>query len=354
MTTRLRIVVVLILIGGLVIGTAAGVMVARSIDADERAERPPMDELVFMVEARMMQQRIRVAGTLVQEPVTRIYAPRDGILTGRAESGMVITEDVVLAMIDERPLIAVEGAHPFWRPIMTGDRGEDVATLQSYLHRSDLLPADRIDGRVGAATATAIGRWRSQWGLDARVYPGVDTLMAFPWSQGYELRPLVEIGAPVSAGTALHEILPAARSVEVLIPESQLASLHIPQPGSLTLVATGASSVPGRLTEIDTVSSLAPNGAVVRRGRFVPDDGDALRGLPVGAALEIELIVFQIPDAVAVPVSAVITTDAGQPGVRIAGDAPEIRTVELGVIEGTFVEITDGLAVGDSIIITDS
>ncbi|WP_169807478.1 efflux RND transporter periplasmic adaptor subunit [Herbidospora mongoliensis] len=98
--------------------------------------------------------------------------------------------------------------------------------------------------------------------------------------------------------------------------------------------ATGGVSYPVRLQLAD--------------GRF--DDGSEAPDPKPGMSAVVRMIVKESPEAVAVPAAAVVTSGRDTVVWAVVGGKAERRTVKLGAEGDAFVEVVDGVNVGDQVI----
>jgi hypothetical protein len=107
-------------------------------------------------------------GPSTQTPVT-VVAPPDAslaVVTGRPlEVGATASSGHVLTEVNGRPLFGVHSPFSFYRDMGVGDRGPDVAALQTALAARS-YPV-KADGRFGSETAAAVARWYRESGYDA-------------------------------------------------------------------------------------------------------------------------------------------------------------------------------------------
>jgi peptidoglycan hydrolase-like protein with peptidoglycan-binding domain len=104
------------------------------------------------------------------------------IVTRAPKSGQVLVDNQVFMNVTGRPVIALQadpisadgqlcGAAdepctiPMYRDLRTGDRGPDVAQLQSALKRLGFFGAN-LTGRYEASTATAVAKWYESLSVD--------------------------------------------------------------------------------------------------------------------------------------------------------------------------------------------
>lgn len=149
-------------------------------------------------------------------------------------------------------------------------------------------------------------------------------------------------GQTTSVGTETYTLTPARYHLLATVDPVQLYRL-VNAPTEATVTITGGPA-PFACTGVG-VQVTAEGTANVRCA--IPADQTVFAGLPA----TIDLALGQVDDALVVPVTAV-QGGAGSGKVWVdAGDGaePEERAVKLGVNDGVTVEVTEGLAEGDSI-----
>jgi multidrug efflux pump subunit AcrA (membrane-fusion protein) len=114
------------------------------------------------------------------------------------------------------------------------------------------------------------------------------------------------------------------------------------------LTATTDPGVEGLVTEVGSVADASSGVAEYPvTVAFTDDSGE----LNVGATVSVEIAYEEVEDAIQVPSFAVTTTDGASTVQVQTGATTETRTVETGLTSGTMVQITDGLAEGESVVI---
>jgi RND family efflux transporter MFP subunit len=137
---------------------------------------------------------------------------------------------------------------------------------------------------------------------------------------------------------------------------SVIARTHIPQqeaavlkPGATaTLTASGQALAAGKVTLISP--ALDPNSTTVEVWIEAPNPEGRLRP---GTNVKIEIVARTLKDAIVVPAPALLKTPDGANAVMIVKDnrAHQV-TVEPGVREGDKLQITQGIAEGDTVIVS--
>lgn len=155
----------------------------------------------------------------------------------------------------------------------------------------------------------------------------------------------IKTGNFVQINTPIFRIVDNSRLEATLnVPERELATLRPGQPVTLVADALPGKSFPG------TVDRIAP---VVDAGsgtfRVVSGFGEDAAGLQPGMFGRIRIDYDQRADALVVPRLALL--DDGDPAVFRVRDGKVARVpVKIGYAEGPWVEIREGLAVGDKVV----
>jgi len=136
---------------------------------------------------------------------------------------------------------------------------------------------------------------------------------------------------------------------------SVIAKAHIPQEQAAALKVGDAATVlaPGDIKANGKVAlispALDPNSTTVEVWIDAPNPDGSLRP---GTTVRIEAIAQTLNDAVVVPASAVLKTPEGAPTVMMVHDDTAHQVaVETGIREGDRVQITKGLAGGETVIV---
>jgi multidrug efflux pump subunit AcrA (membrane-fusion protein) len=149
-------------------------------------------------------------------------------------------------------------------------------------------------------------------------------------------------GQPTTVGTETYKLTPARYHLLATVDPVQLYRL-VNTPSEATVTITGGPA-PFACTGV-RVQVSAEGTASVRCA--IPTDQTVFAGLPA----TMDLALGQVEDALVIPVTAV-QGGAGSGNVWVDaadGSEPEERAVKLGVNDGVIVEVTEGLAEGDSI-----
>jgi len=155
----------------------------------------------------------------------------------------------------------------------------------------------------------------------------------------------IKTGNFVQINTPIFRIVDNSRLEATLnVPERELATLRPGQPVTLVADALPGKSFPGT---VDRISPVVDAGSGTFR--VVSGFGEDAAGLQPGMFGRIRIDYDQRADALVVPRLALL--DDGDPAVFRVRDGKVARVpVKLGYAEGPWVEIRDGLAVGDRVV----
>ena len=141
-----------------------------------------------------------------------------------------------------------------------------------------------------------------------------------------------------------------AWQTSVSVSESDVALLAVGNQAELT-TSSSTDTIYGTVTEIGLLSSSS--GGVASYPVTVAVTGSP-EGLHDGESVDVSIIYERRTDVLTVPASAVTTDDDGQTVVTQEGaDGGTVTTaVTVGETSGTMIEITEGLAEGDEVLVT--
>ena len=161
---------------------------------------------------------------------------------------------------------------------------------------------------------------------------------------GVVQRRLISAGDFVSRGQPLFEItLPERLQAWLPYPESVALQIRIGQPAKIESPLTPGVVTPG------TISELQPTVGTGSRAVMAIVDLENPGLLRPGATITGQVLVETRKQAVLVPNISVVRRPAGETVYVISGDRAEARLVQTGHPDGTLVEISSGLAGGESI-----
>jgi hypothetical protein len=165
----------------------------------------------------------------------------------------------------------------------------------------------------------------------------------------------VKAGQPVTAGTPILSLTEPQLTVTLDASASNRTQLTVGQ--NCTVQINGeSSSVSGSITELDSTptsvaASTGQGSSQVYEGTI---EAPGLDGAD-GSAVSITVVTEQKSDALTVPIAAVKQNGSGKDVVRVVDLAHGGRIVEVpvttGLTEGSYIEITRGLRVGQTVVV---
>jgi peptidoglycan hydrolase-like protein with peptidoglycan-binding domain len=274
---------------GAVIGAAvlallvAGWAAASAVQSPKQREadaRPPARGPILEAVRRGVLNDVATAkgsiGYSNQSPVSAINLPARAVVTGvGAKLGDSVGPGDVPVVINGRPLVLLPGVFPFYRDLVPGAEGPDVAQLQDALAATGHPVRSTERGVFGVGTAEAVRKLYRDTGF---------TLPSAPASSdgaGPVFVPLAEV-AVVGTLPAVATSLPAVGATlqpdsDVLVVSSGalVATASLPAPVAVrtsagltaTISRDDGKSEPGKVVAVtrDAGSSVAEGGASLSR-----------------------------------------------------------------------------------------
>ncbi|MFI8342756.1 peptidoglycan-binding protein [Streptomyces sp. NPDC085639] len=305
---------------------------------------------------------LQVEGTLGYAQERKLNAGGPGVLTWIAGEGSAVERDGKLYEVNGRVVRLMYGSTPMYRPLKSGDKGEDVKQLKRNLqalgHGAGLDPQD---GVFTAGTTTAVKRWQKAHKAAQTGEVGKEDI-AFASGPQRVRGNDAAVGDEPGPGKPVLTVTGTERIVRLQLEAAKAGTVKAGDP--VTVRLPGGGSATGR---IDSVGGAAQ-----------PDDKNGGAGGPGGgggdkkAKVEVS-VAFDKPAEVnapdqspvtvgltgetrkgvlSVPVNALLALAGGGFGVQVVEDgrAREVP-VELGMFGNGRVEVTgdaleEGMQVG--------
>jgi len=157
----------------------------------------------------------------------------------------------------------------------------------------------------------------------------------------------VDEGSFVAPGAALLTLTEPAFTITLFASPTDRAKLRIGQEVTVELAA-GDQESPGVITSLDDSAS---SQGTSERYEGVVETVEELVAVE-GAVITIDVVVDQAVDAMVVPIAAVLT-DGPENKVRVVtpDGVIERRTIQIGMLDGAWVEVVDGVSPGEYVIL---
>jgi multidrug efflux system membrane fusion protein len=280
-----------------------------------------------------------------------------GTVTALPMVGATVARGEVLYALAGRPTVLLIGSIPAYRALREGDVGPDVAELQENLvelgHGG--TPAIRTDGTFDHATTLAVQRWQTASHVASNGVVRIGDAVVLPAAVRVSAAH-VAIGGGAQPGGPLLEVASVDEVVKIHVDPGLAPSVHVGDP--IRFSSPDGSDIPGTVVSVGTPTastSDSPNGpAGLLEVEVVAaaDDPTTLSALD-GLMLTADVTTGTAPDALAVPVAALVVLGDGSFGIEVAsaGTTHFVR-VTPGIYDRTMVEIVaDGVAPDDQVVV---
>ncbi len=290
------------------------------------------------VQTRIFSDAIQALGT-AQARESIVITPKvsDTIRAIRFESGQRVQRGQVLV-----ELTSVEQQADLAEAVADNAAAQENLRRFQTLFDRGFAPRAQLDAARASADA-------AQARVDAGRSRMSDRVMRAPFSGVMGLR-LASPGQLVAPGDQIGTLDDLSEiKLDFDVPEAQLARVQPGVPIAARTAAFADASFDGRIAQVD--SRVSPQTRTMRVRALLPNPGERLRP---GMLMTVE-IRSNPRQALAAPEPAVVD-DAAGPYVYIAatgdhGLTAQKRLVHIGQRVDGFVEITDGLAEGDQVIV---
>jgi len=229
-----------------------------------------------------------------------------------------------------------------------GPSSDDILAAETVVRQAELgyqqaLLNKELDEKIGAAQAELSLQTAQDALADTElVAPAGGTIMAISASPGEivgagQLLTLADLSRPI---------------LEVYLDETDLDKIGVDFEVEVIFDALPDDVFTGRVVEVDPMLSTLNNVTTVRA--LVELDEDSFskpQTLPVGLNASVEIIGGRAQNALLVPVEVVREISPGEYAVFVIGGSgePELRFVEVGLMDFSFAEILSGVEQGETV-----
>jgi peptidoglycan hydrolase-like protein with peptidoglycan-binding domain len=318
-------------------------------DAGPGAEGAP-PTTAPVVEGDLVDSR-KVPGTLGYGARTPLTTAGAGTVTALPGYGEVIPLDGVLYAVDERPVRALHGTVPLWRPLEAGIRGSDVDQLKDSLRAlgHDVADDDLFDWR----TAEAVRRWQADHDMTRTGVLDADDVAFVPG----DIRVDEAVGRPGdAAGGVVYQYTSTTPVATGSVAPADLPRFAVGGPVDVTL--PGGETLAGEVVSVGAPGDDAEGGGTGTAGdERVPvavglDDGSAT-DVPGSGSVSLVVEGERREGVLSVPIPALLAQADGYVVERLGPDGSVERVaVEIGFVAQGRVEVTGGgLSAGDDVVV---
>jgi hypothetical protein len=327
--TRPRVGILMALVGAAFIGAVVTVSIRGNTS-------PPAVRSVSLTTARVIRTSLATSvltgGTLGYAPAGPVVNHLNGTYTLVPSFGTTIAAGQTLFRVDNQPVVLMTGTTPAWRAFSVGmTSGPDVVELETNLialgDAGGLFSSS--SARFTSLTAEAVRRWQVTEGVPPTGQLGLGEVVFLPSTLlvgAHSVSP----GQSAAPGDIPFQVSTTSRSVTVPL-NPDLPAVHIGQDTSITL--PDGTTTPGVVTAIGPIqpssgsSSSSPNESGT--GLTVTPDHPAATGTGSSVGVEVSLRTQSVPDALNVPVSALLALAEGGYGLEVVEPSGTHRVVSV-------------------------
>jgi peptidoglycan hydrolase-like protein with peptidoglycan-binding domain len=350
-------------------GAVAGLALAWGSAAKEPTANSVLPPATAKVTRTTLVATKKVSGTLGFGDAVPVGAAQTGTLTWIAPIGSTVTRGQPLFKLDERPVVALYGSLPLYRPLRAGVKGTDVKQFEENLSKLGYT-GFTVDNTYTAATAQATRSWQADLGLPqtGMVEPGqvVVTPGAVRVAEQTARVGDQTGGGDTGGGASVLSYTGTARLVTVPL---EVADQALAAKGrTVTVTVPGQRPVKGTIAQVGTVAtapepagtapggqpSTAPEGtsptpADARIQVMVTIADQRALGSLDGGPVDVDFVSQARRNVLAVPVAALLALPSGGYGVQaVQGGATRIVAVKTGMFAAGRVEIS-GVGIGEGV-----
>lgn len=340
----------------------AAILPSGTHEQAQAARQPTVD--TAQVQKRTLSATVSLSGTLAYRarPDGSPYAvinQASGIYTMLPAAGRVISQGHALYRVNNSPVVLLYGSTPAYRTLSAGVSGPDVAELNADLVALGYTTRAQLGSRsapFGSATTTAVEKLQAALGVtqNGKLALGqvvfeptamrVTTISAQPGDRAQTGQPVMQA---TSTTREVQVALDAAQQTEVAVGDRVTITLPNDRttPGvvsSVGKVATcpsssgsSGSTSTSAATGADTCSAANSGGSTPTVAVGVTPSKPAATGAWDQAPVQIGITTASAPNALVVPVTALLARSAGGYAVEVigAGAKNHLVPVSLGLFD---------------------
>ncbi|MBQ1947089.1 MAG: efflux RND transporter periplasmic adaptor subunit [Clostridia bacterium] len=223
-----------------------------------------------------------------------------------------------------------------------------AAAKSNYELQKTVLNPDQDTTTQAAVNSASAGVASAKAALDIAANNLNNTKLVAPIS-GYVSMKNAVVGQMVGAGSVLFEIKNTNNvHIEIGVTESVVPEISVGTAAVVDVQAAGLYDMVGTVSEINPTKTAATGMYGVKLS--VPNEEGKLKdGMIAGVALT----TAESDVTVIIPARAVLYDTENQPYVYvISGETASKKDVVLGISDGSYVQITEGLAKGDRVVVS--
>jgi hypothetical protein len=314
-----------------------------------------------------LTSQTQVNATLGNSGSYSVVNQATGTITALPAAGQVVGDGRTLYQVNGLPVVLLYGDVPAWRDLSDGVSGPDVTELNADLVKLGYATSTQLDPGsdvFSLATAYGLEQLQSRLGVAVTGTLALGQAVFAPGAiQVTGLGPGTMLGGPAQPGTA---VLTATSTTPVVtialdageqteVKDGEKVSISLPSgqdtPGLVSQVSTVATAAPSTDSSGDSSSSDSSDGSSgpTITVLVTPSDPKAL-GTLAQAPVEVTITTGRVPDALVVPVDALLAQANGGYAVEVAAGGrhhlvpvtPGLSDDASGLVQVTGTKLTAG------------
>ena len=301
----------------------------------------------------------------------------NGTYTELPADGQVISQGHALYRVDNSPVVLLYGSTPAYRTLSAGDDGPDVAELNADLVTLGYASSDQLSSTTatfGSATTAAIEKLQGALGVPQNGTLALGQAVFEP-SAMRVIALSAQLGGPAQTNQPMLQATSTIRQVQVALDASQQINVAVGDhvtitlpdnritPGVVSSVGTVASCPSSQGSGAASSSSVAPGTDACSSGNSTPTisvgitpSEPATTGTWDQAPVQVGITTATVPNALAVPVAALLAQSDGGYSVEVvgAGGIDHLVVVSLGLFDdaaGLVQVASPRLAAGQKVVV---
>lgn len=281
---------------------------------------------------------VNAPGTLEPSSTRAVFAPVAGTLaTVMVHDGDRVTKGQKLATLDAAPL-----------QLARAQAEAQLAAARAMPTGTDRLNRARSRAIDAAEQALKVARANADHATLRAGGAGIVTFNTLAITKVDGSGPTAAPGVSVTPGSPIFTVTdPARLRFNVQVDEADIAGVKTKQSVRITLDAFPGKTFAGKVDQIRQQAVTTSTGGTAFPVLVSVDAGKSR--LFSGMTGDADIATSTVPDALVVPVSAVITDGGARFVYRVDGDVVRRTQVGVGRSTDTLTQITSGLAAGDTV-----
>ncbi len=292
--------------------------------------------------------------------------------------GRVISQGHVLYRVNDRPVVLLRGSTPAYRTLSAGVSGPDVTEVNAdlvalgYATRSQLHPSSAF---FGSATTTAVEKLQAALGVARNGSLALGQVVFEP-TDVRVTSVSAQLGGRTQPGETVLQATSTTRQVQVALAASQQTTMAVGDKVTITLPDNRTTR--GVVASVATVATCPSSSGAGGAGSGAAAPGTdscstggsgsstptiavdvsfsdrAATGKWDQAPVQVGIITASVPDAVVVPVAALLAQAGGGYAVEVVGARNHLAQVSLGLFDDAdgLVQVSgSGLAAGQQVVV---